>query len=80
MRLDLLNGDALMGGIELSLADCASVAGAAVPLPRPEPTVPATAPPALPRTGGTTPNPLALAATIGLAGLGFALLRRTRIN
>ncbi len=79
VHLDLLNGDALMGGIDLTLADCASVAGAAVAQP-PETTVPATAPPALPRTGGTTPNPLALAATIGLAGLGFALLRRTRIN
>ncbi len=78
VRLDLLNGDALMGGIELSLADCASVAGVDVPLPRPEPAPVTPAP--LPRTGGTTPNPLALAATIGLAGLGFALLRRSRLD
>ncbi len=81
VRLDLLNGDALMGGIELSLADCASVVGADVPLPRDEPpAVPVTAPPALPRTGGTTPNGLALAATVGLAGLGLALLRRSRLD
>ena len=80
VHLDLLNGDALMGGIDLALADCASVAGATVEAPPAQPAVPVTAPPALPRTGGTTPNPLALAATIGLAGLGLALLRRSRLD
>ena len=74
--LDLLNGDAMMGGVELSLANCTSVAGAAavpaLPVAAPEPT------PALPRTGGGSPNGLALAATIGLGALGLALVRRSR--
>lgn len=77
VRLDLLNGEALMGGIELALADCLSVAGASL---TPTPTTPSIeAEPLLPlpRTGTEGPNPLALAAAVGFAGLGLTLLRRT---
>lgn len=82
VRLDLLNGEALMGGIELALADCLSVAGATVtaaPTPPAQPPAPAS-PPFLARTGADDPSGLALAATVGLAGLALALLRRTRVQ
>ncbi len=76
VELDLLNGESLMGGVELSLAQCNSVAGAVLPVqvPREDPTPQ----PQLPRTGGESSNGLALAAAVGLGGLGLALLRRTR--
>lgn len=76
VRLDLLNGEALMGGIELSLADCLAVAGAEAALPQAAP--PAEPDPVLPRTGGTT-NGLALAGAVAFAGLGLALLRKRDI-
>lgn len=71
--LDLLNGEAMNGGVELSLANCTSVAGASIeaPLPVEKPV------PALPRTGSAGPNALALAATIAFAGLGLSLVRRS---
>ena len=81
VRLDLLNGEALMGGIELALADCYSVAGASTTA---QPTTTTTAAPQmpgpLPRTGSDGPDPLALAAAIGFAGLGLTLLRRSRVS
>lgn len=83
VRLDLLNGEALMGGIELALADCLSVAGAtitAAPTPAPAPPAAPADPPSLARTGAEGPNGLALAASVGLAGLALALLRRTRVQ
>lgn len=78
VRLDLLNGEALQGGIELSLADCLTVAGA-TPAAAPVSDPPAEPAQPLPRTGGTAPDGLALAVVIGAAGLGVTLLRRTRI-
>jgi hypothetical protein len=83
VRLDLLNGEALMGGIELALADCLSVAGAtitAAPTTTTAAPVAPAGPPLLARTGTDGPNGLALAASVGLAGLGLALLRRTRVQ
>jgi len=75
VSLDLLNGEAMQGGIELELAACTSAAGV-TPAVTPAPAAPAE--PSLPATGGEGPNTAALAATVGLAGLGLALLRRTR--
>lgn len=73
VSLDLLNGEALQGGIELELAGCTSVAGGAAP-----PVITA-APnqPTLPTTGSDDTGTLALAGVIGVAGLGLALLRRS---
>ena len=82
VRLDLLNGEALQGGIELSLADCLTVAGASTtPAETTTSTTTSTvAPePSLPRTGGTSPNGLAIFAAVGLAGLGVTLLRRSSV-
>ena len=79
VRIHLLDSEELMGGIELALADCLSVAGANVT--QPPPTTSTTAPPGpLPRTGSDGPNPLALAAAVGFAALGLTLLRRTRVS
>ena len=76
VRLDLLNGEALMGGIELNVAQCSSLAGA-VAQPAPEQPAPeAPAAPTLPVTGGEDDRSLALAATLALAGAGLALVRR----
>lgn len=74
VSIDLLNGEALMGGVELELAGCTSVAGVAVAAP---PTVAAPAAPQLPTTGSDDTGTLALAGVIGAAGLGLALLRRS---
>lgn len=72
VSLDLLNGEALQGGIELELAGCTSVAsGAAAELPA------SPAAPMLPTTGSDDTGTLALAGVAGLAGLGLALLRRS---
>lgn len=83
VRLDLLNGEALMGGIELALADCLST-GIAGTVAQPTTTTTTAAPPqapgALPRTGTDGPDPLALAAAVGFAGLGLTLLRRSRVS
>lgn len=73
VSLDLLNGEALMGGIELELAGCTSVAGAEVPV-QPVTAAPA---PQLPTTGSDDTGTLALAGIAGLVGLGLALLRRS---
>jgi LPXTG-motif cell wall-anchored protein len=63
----------MMGGVELALAGCTSVAGAVVQQQdAPQPT--------LPRTGADGPNALALGATVGLAGLGLTLVRRSRTS
>lgn len=86
VRLDLLNGEALMGGIELNVARCSSNAGAiaqAVQEPAPaqavqKPPSPASASPSLPRTGSEDDRTLAVAATLAIAGAGLALVRRTR--
>ncbi len=75
VSLDLLNGEALMGGVELELAGCTSVAGAEV-LPETTTTTPA-ATTQLPTTGSDDASTLALAGIAGLAGLGLALLRRS---
>ena len=80
VRVHLFQGsEPLMDGVELALADCLSVAAATAPAPvAPAPPI-EPAIPSLPRTGTDGPNGLALAATVGLAGLGLALLRRTRL-
>lgn len=82
VSLDLLNGEALMGGIELDIARCASTASA-VASPVQEPAAPEEAappadpsPPTLPRTGPEDARPLALATTLALAGTVFAVVRR----
>lgn len=79
VRIELLTGEALMGGITLALADCASVAGAVVTPAETTTTTSTTIPdePSLPRTGGTGANGFALATAAGLALAGFALLRRS---
>jgi len=76
VSLDLLNGEAFQGGIELELAGCTSAAGVTPAVAAP-PTPPA-APPSLPSTGGEGPNTAALASAVALAGFGLVLLRRTR--
>ena len=75
ISLDLLPG--LQGGIQLALADCASVAGTDVVTTVTTETT-TTTEPGLPKTGSSGPNGWALGATAGLAGLGLTLLRRTR--
>ena len=80
VSLDLLNGEALMGGIELNVARCSSSAGAiAQPVQEPAPgqaTPPASASPSLPRTGSGDDRTLAVAATLAMAGAGLAFARR----
>lgn len=77
VSIHLLNGSALMGGIELSFARCSSTAGGpAAAEPAPEPATPP-AQQSLPTTGSDDTNTLALAGVVGLAGLGLALLRRS---
>lgn len=73
VSIDLLNGEALQGGIELELAGCTSVASAAVEAPPAAITPDA---PILPTTGSDDTNTLALAGVVGVSGLGLALLRR----
>lgn len=73
VTVDLLNGEALQGGIELELAGCTSAAAAAAAVPAAPP-----AEPTLPATGGEGPSTVALASVVALAGLGLGLLRRTR--
>lgn len=75
VSIDLLNGEALQGGIELELAGCTSVAsGAVTPV---TPAAPVEPQEQLPTTGSDDTNTLALAGVVGLAGLGLALLRRS---
>lgn len=76
VSVDLLNGEALQGGIELELAGCTSVASGAVAAP-PAPTAPVAPQQQLPTTGSDDAGTLALAGVVGLAGLGLALLRRS---
>ena len=77
VRLDLLNGEALMGGIELNVAQCSSRAGAIVQAAQePAPPAATSAPPTLPTTGSDDRGTLAVAATLALAGAGLALVRR----
>jgi len=77
VSLDLLNGEALMGGIELNIARCASTAGATAAAPTPEvPQAPQEPAARLPTTGSDDDRTLALGATLGLAGVAMALLRR----
>ena len=75
VTLDLLNGEALQGGIELELAACTSAAGVT---PAALPQTPTEVPEELPKTGTDGPGTAALAASLGLGALGIALLRRTR--
>ena len=79
VRLDLLNGAALMGGIELEVAQCASRAGATVQSAA-GPAAPVAAPeapvPALPTTGSDDGRTLAVAVAVAVAGAGLALVRR----
>jgi len=75
VSIDLLNGEAFQGGIELELAGCTSVASGAVAAP--PTTLVAPSEPILPTTGSNDTNTLALAGVVGLAGLGLALLRRS---
>lgn len=80
VRVELLTGEAAMGGIVLALADCASVAGASVTPAEPTTTTTTTEPvPTLPRTGGTSANGWALATAAGLALAGVTLLRRSSV-
>jgi LPXTG-motif cell wall-anchored protein len=74
VSIDLLNGEALMGGVELELAGCTSVASAAV---ADLAVAPAEAAVQLPTTGSDDTSTLALAGLAGLAGFGLALLRRS---
>jgi LPXTG-motif cell wall-anchored protein len=75
VRVHLFEGsEDLMNGIEVAFADCASVAGATVTAAVPE--LAREDPPALPRTGSESTDGLALAAVIGIAGLGVTVLRR----
>lgn len=76
--LDLLPG--LEGGIRLSLAECASIAGAEISTTATTepPATPTSEPTRLPRTGGTGADGWALAATIGFGSLGLLLVRRSR--
>jgi len=80
VSLDLLNGEALMGGIELNVAQCSSRAGAiaqAVQTPAAPPSqTPTAAAPMLPTTGSDDDRTLAIAATLAVAGAGLALVRR----
>lgn len=80
VRLDLLNGEALMGGVELNVAQCSSRAGAiaqAVQAPAAPPSqTPTAAAPVLPTTGSDDDRTLAIAATLAVAGAGLALVRR----
>lgn len=77
VSLDLLNGEALMGGIELNVARCSSTAGAiAQAVQEPAPTGAAAAPPVLPTTGSEDDRTLAVAATLAIAGAALALVRR----
>ncbi len=76
VSLDLLPG--LSGGVQLDLADCASVAGATVAPTTTVPETTVTTGVSLPRTGGTGTNGVALGGAAGLALAGFALLRRSR--
>lgn len=79
VRLHLLPG--LEGGVELALADCLSMAGASIEAAPATTAPPTTAPPPrLPRTGGTGPNGLAIAAAAAFAGLGLVLLRRSSVS
>lgn len=83
VSLDLLNGEALMGGIELNIARCTSAAGATaatVPAAPAVPQAPAAATPTLPTTGSDDGRALALGATLGLAGVATALLRRRSVH
>lgn len=78
--IDLFDGEALMGGIELKVARCASVAGAVVEAVQ-QPAAPATpaaaAPaPVLPRTGADDDRSLTVAATLAIAAAGLSLVRR----
>lgn len=75
VSIDLLNGEALMGGIELNVARCSSRAGA-IAQPVQEPAPPEAPAPALPTTGSEDDRTLAAAATLALAGAGLALVRR----
>ena len=76
VSLDLLPG--LSGGVQLDLADCTSVAGAAVTPATTAPPETTTTQPTLPRTGGSGTNAWALGGAAGLALVGFSLLRRTQ--
>lgn len=76
--IDLFNGEALQGGVELAIADCQAIAGAQVaPTTTTTTAAPVTtaAAAALPKTGGGA-SPLALGAAAGFAGLALVLLRR----
>lgn len=75
VSIDLLDG--LLGGIDLNVARCASLARATVqevPAEQPAPEAPEA--PGLPVTGSEDDRTLALAATLALAGAGLALVRR----
>lgn len=79
VSIELLDGEALMGGIELEVARCTSRAGAIVPQVE-ETAAPgalAAAPtPVLPTTGAEQDRTLAVAVTFALAGAVLALVRR----
>jgi len=77
VSLDLLNGESLMGGIEMNVARCSSRAGAvAQSVQAPAPETPTAAAPVLPTTGSEDDRTLAVAATVAMAGAGLALVRR----
>lgn len=81
VSLGLLNGEALMGGIELNISRCASSASA-LSSPGQPPASPAEAPPApaapsdLPRTGTDDDRALVFGASLALAGTAFGIARR----
>lgn len=77
VSIDLLNGEALMGGIELNIARCVSTAGATAAA---MPEVPEAAAPRLPTTGSDDGRALALGATLGIVGVAMALLRRGGVH
>lgn len=78
VNLSLLNSEALMGGVEIGLAGCASVGRAALvqtPVTAPPPS---TVTPTLPRTGGDSSLAVGAMALAVLALGGFVLQRRMR--
>lgn len=78
VSIDLLDGEALMGGIELNIARCASTAGAAAAALPAVPQAPEGPAAMLPTTGSDDGRTLAVGAALVLAGVAMALLRRRR--
>lgn len=77
--LDLLNGEALQGGVELALASCTASAQAATTITAVTTTIPEAPVPTLPRTGGGAPGGLVAIASVAAAGFALRFLRRDEV-